>query len=175
MSAPWSALDPKTRVKWAGPDMSVRSSITARQMETWAHGQAVFDVFGQQREETDRIKNIVVLGVNTFEWTYKVRKLNPPGPMPQLLLTSPGGEQWAFGSDRGSDLETDTDTRHDELIKGSAVGFAQTVTQTRNAADTDLIITGPIATDWMSKAQCFAGAAVPPPAAGTRFIQNSQA
>ena len=31
-------IDPKMRVKWAGPDMSVRSSITARQMETWAHG-----------------------------------------------------------------------------------------------------------------------------------------
>ena len=31
--------DPKKRVKWAGPDMSVRSSITARHMETWSHGQ----------------------------------------------------------------------------------------------------------------------------------------
>ena len=36
-------IDPKMRVKWAGPDMSVRSSITARQMETWAHGHEVFE------------------------------------------------------------------------------------------------------------------------------------
>jgi len=171
MSAVWSALDPKTRVKWAGPDMSVRSSITARQMETWAHGQAVFDLCGQQRQETDRLKNIVVLGVNTYEWTYKVRKLTLPGPMPQLILTSPDGEQWTFGNNRETD--TDTDTQHDELIKGSAVGFAQTVTQTRNAADTDLIITGPVATDWMSKAQCFAGDAVAPPVAGTRFMETT--
>ena len=37
------AADPKMRVKWAGPPMSVRSSVTARLMETWAHGQAVYD------------------------------------------------------------------------------------------------------------------------------------
>ena len=28
--------DPKARLKWAGPDMSARSSMTARLMETWA-------------------------------------------------------------------------------------------------------------------------------------------
>ena len=39
--------DPKQRVKWAGPDMSARSSITARLMETWAHGQAVYDLLGR--------------------------------------------------------------------------------------------------------------------------------
>jgi uncharacterized protein (TIGR03084 family) len=158
----WATLDPKHRVKWAGPDMSVRSSMTARQMETWAHGQALFDLFGQQREESDRIENIVVLGVNTFGWTYKVRGQQPPGPMPQLKLTSPEGHLWTWG---------DSDTEN--LIEGSAVGFAQTVTQTRNVADTDLQVTGPIATDWMANAQCFAGAAVTPPAAGARYRQTT--
>ena len=38
--------DPKKRVKWIGPDMSVISSISARHMETWAHGQAIFDSLG---------------------------------------------------------------------------------------------------------------------------------
>jgi hypothetical protein len=33
------AAEPKQRVKWFGPDMSVLSSISARLMETWAHGQ----------------------------------------------------------------------------------------------------------------------------------------
>ena len=51
--------DPKKRVKWGGPEMSARSKITARHMETWAHGQEVFDALGKDREEKDRIKNIV--------------------------------------------------------------------------------------------------------------------
>ena len=51
-------IDPKMRVKWAGPDMSVRSSITARQMETWAHGHEVFDCLGQSRLDTDRIDDV---------------------------------------------------------------------------------------------------------------------
>ncbi|HCD17768.1 MAG TPA: TIGR03084 family protein, partial [Rhodobiaceae bacterium] len=31
---------------------------------------------------------------------------------------------------------------------------------------------GPIATDWMSKAQCFAGGPETPPAPGTRFTKT---
>ena len=58
--------DPKKRVKWAGPDMSVRSSITARHMETWSHGQEVYDLLGIIRGDKDRIKNIVIIGINTF-------------------------------------------------------------------------------------------------------------
>jgi len=164
MATHWATLDTKLRVKWAGPDMSVRSSITARQMETWAHGQAVFDLFGQQRQETDRIKNIVVLGVNTYGWCYQVRKLQPPGPMPQLKLVSPEGELWQF-----DDADNDCNSVENR-IEGSAVGFAQTVTQTRNVADTDLTVTGSIAHNWMTNAQCFAGAATTPPAAGSRFM-----
>ena len=56
----FAAADPKARVKWAGPDMSIRSSITARQMETWAHAQEVFDILGLERVESDRIRNIAI-------------------------------------------------------------------------------------------------------------------
>ena len=38
--------------------MSARSSISARLMETWAHGQAVYDRLGVVRVDTDRIRNI---------------------------------------------------------------------------------------------------------------------
>jgi hypothetical protein len=33
-------------------------------------------------------------------------------------------------------------------------------------------VTGPVATQWMSIAQCFAGGAVDPPAPGTRGPQS---
>ena len=154
----FAEADPKARLKWAGPDMSARSSITARLMETWAHGQEVYDHLGVERDNADRIQNIVVLGVNTFGWTYKTRKEEPPGPMPYLVLTAPSGAVWTYGD------ESET-----ERITGPAEEFCQVVTQTRNVADTDLIVTGATAQDWMSKAQCFAGAPETPPAPGARF------
>ncbi len=51
MAERFLVADPKQRVQWFGPSMSVRSSITARLMETWAHGQAVYDLLGQIRPQ----------------------------------------------------------------------------------------------------------------------------
>ena len=158
----FAEADPKARLKWAGPEMSARSSITARLMETWAHGQEVYDHFGVVRQNEDRIRNIVVLGVNTFGWTYKTRGESPPGDLPYLILTAPSGAVWTYGE------ESET-----ERIEGPAEAFCQVVTQTRNIADTDLKITGPTATDWMSKAQCFAGPPEAPPAPGTRHTRTA--
>ncbi len=150
-------VDPKLRVEWAGPSMSVRSSLTARQMETWAHGQEVFDALGRDRRETDRIKNIVVLGINTFGWTYNVRKLEVPKTMPHLRLVSPSGATWEWN-------ETESANR----VAGSALEFCQVVTQVRNIADTRLQLEGDVAKEWMGMAQCFAGPPESPPAPGSR-------
>ena len=157
----FATADPKARLKWAGPDMSARSSITARLMETWAHGQEVYDHAGVVRKNDNRVRNIVTLGVNTFGWTYATRGEKPPGSMPNLVLMAPSGEIWTHG-----------DPSETERIEGLAEEFCQVVTQTRNIADTNLKVTGPVATDWMSKAQCFAGAPNPPPAPGTRFTRK---
>jgi uncharacterized protein (TIGR03084 family) len=156
-AARFAVADPAARVKWAGPDMSVRSSLTARLMETWAHGQEVYDVLGQVRRNADRIRNIVILGNNTYGWTFKVRGEEPPSPRPSLRLTAPSGDVWIYN-----------DPCEGELIEGLAEEFCQVVTQTRNVADTRLKVVGPNATNWMSKAQCFAGAAEPPPPPGAR-------
>ena len=157
MGARWSALEPKQRVKWVGPDMSVRSSITARHMETWAHGLAVFDLLGAERAESDRIRNVVVLGVNTFGWTHKVHGLETPARMPWLRLSAPSGQVWEFG-----------EPAQDERIEGAALEFCQVVTQTRNIADTSLAVRGETATRWMAIAQCFAGPPERPPEPGAR-------
>lgn len=162
IAALFENADPDARVKWAGPDMSVRSSITARLMETWAHGQAIYDLLGVERVCTDRIENIVVLGVITYKYTYRVRREKVPGPMPHLRLISPSGKLWTYG-----------DKSETECIEGLAEEFCQVVTQTRNIADTNLVVTGTIAKDWMSKAQCFAGGAEDPPAPGRRKIKQN--
>ncbi|MEO0974316.1 MAG: hypothetical protein AAFX85_14590, partial [Pseudomonadota bacterium] len=56
---------------------------------------------GVERENTDRIQNIVVLGVNTYGWTYKTRRETPPGPMPYLVLTAPSGACESIGNVKG--------------------------------------------------------------------------
>ncbi|MEL6446347.1 MAG: TIGR03084 family metal-binding protein [Pseudomonadota bacterium] len=157
----YANADPKTRVRWGGPDMSARSCISARLMETWAHGQAVFDSFGVARTDTDRIYSIAVLGVNTFGFNHTVNGLDVPDVVPRVTLAAPSGAQWDLG-----------DPASDASITGSATEFCQVVTQTRNIADTDLVVTGDTAEHWMRIAQCFAGPPTPPPAAGTRFLQD---
>ena len=159
MTVRFGVADPAMRVAWAGPDMSVRSSITARLMETWAHGQEVYDLLGVVRRNADRIRNIVVLGVNTYGWTFKVRGEEPPLPMPHLKLSAPSGELWSFN-----------DSNALELIEGAAEEFCQVVTQVRNIDDTELRVTGENARNWMAKAQCFAGGPQAPPPPGTRKV-----
>jgi len=66
----FAQTDPKQRVAWAGPSMSARSSISARLMETWSHAQAIYDELGQDRPPTDAVSNIVVMGLNTYGWTF---------------------------------------------------------------------------------------------------------
>jgi uncharacterized protein (TIGR03084 family) len=157
LAAAFGAIDPKKRLKWVGPEMSGISSVTARLMETWAHAQAIYDVMGVGRVDTDRIGNIVRLGVNTFGWTFKNRGEEPPGPVPHLRLTAPSGAVWEYGEG-------------EDQIEGSATEFCQVVTQCRNIADTSLSVTGAVAKRWMSIAQCFAGPAQDPPPAGTRHL-----
>lgn len=159
----FAQVDPKQRLKWAGPDMSARSSMTARQMETWAHGQEIYDHLGVARRSEDRIKNIAVLGVNTYGWTFQVRGETPPEPRPFVKLTAPSGAIWTFGEERA-----------DERVEGAAEAFCQVVTQTRNIADTSLEVVGPNAARWMAAAQCFAGGAEDPPPPGARGPASSR-
>ena len=157
MAMRFKSADPEKRVKWAGPDMSVRSCIIARQMEHWAHAQAIFDYLDIDRKNADRIKNVVHIGVTTFSWSFRVRGKEPPAPKPFVKLTAPSGEIWTWNTDQA-----------DNRIEGLAEEFSQVVTQCRNIGDTALVMTGPIAEEWMAHAQCFAGGSETPPAKGTR-------
>ncbi|MBI1238609.1 MAG: TIGR03084 family protein [Alphaproteobacteria bacterium] len=154
-------VDPRARLKWAGPDMSARSCITARQMETWAHGQEVFDVLGVLRRDSDRIRNIAHLGVTTYGWTFVNRKQTPPEPVPYVRLTAPSGAIWEWNEPQA-----------DNCVEGSANEFCQVVTQVRNIKDTALKTRGPNAEQWMAIAQCFAGAPADPPAPGERHMRS---
>jgi uncharacterized protein (TIGR03084 family) len=157
----YAGFEPGHRLAWAGPDMSARSFMSARQMETWAHGQAIFDALGIDRVEHDRLRNIAVMGINTFDWTFRVNRRDVPAVKPYVRLMSPSGALWEWN-----------DPATVERVEGSAVEFCRVVTQTRNLADTNLAVTGGIARQWLERAQCFAGPPEQPPAPGTRFKQG---
>lgn len=161
-AAAYAEADPKHRVQWAGPDMSARSSITARLMEIWSHSQALFDVLGQDRVDGDRIRAIAHLGAITYGWTFANRGEDPPGPPPLIRLTAPSGAVWEWNAETAP---------ADEVVAGPATDFCQVVTQTRNTADVNLSVIGKAATAWMNQAQCFAGPPNNPPAPGSRYKQ----
>lgn len=150
-------VDPEVRVKWAGPDMKLETSVTARLMETWSHAQAIYDLLGIERQDKDYIQAIAFLGVKTFSWSFVNRGLAVPGDAPQVNLLSPSGGSWQWNSENT-----------DSCIEGSATEFCQVVTQTRNVLDTDIKLIGDVAKQWMNVVQCFAGPPENPPVPGTR-------
>ena len=150
-------LDPKARLGWFGPDMGVRSFVTARYMETWAHGQDVYDLLQRPRHHTDAIHAIATLGVKTYGFTFANRGLAAPEPVPYVRLLAPSGAVWEWNA------ASDTDR-----VDGLASEFCHVVTQNRNVADTALQVRGESARRWMAMAQCFAGQPENPPAPGTR-------
>ena len=126
-----AAKDPEARLKWAGPDMGVRMFTTARQMEVWAHGQEIYDILGQDRAPTDRLKSIAVIGVRTYRLDVRQSWIAVPGEPPHVRLTGPSGDIWEWNP-----------PSHDNAVTGSALEFCQVVTQVRNIADTRLQVTG---------------------------------
>jgi uncharacterized protein (TIGR03084 family) len=155
-----SRMEPKARLPWYGPMMSVRSFATARMMETWAHGQDIYDFIGKQRTASDRIKNIAHLGASTFGWTFINRNLPVPEPAPYIELQAPSGKNWIW-NDPPSERN---------YLRGSAEEFCLVVTQRRNVADTRLKYAGSAAT-WLPIAQCYAGPPEDAPAPGVRAVR----
>jgi uncharacterized protein (TIGR03084 family) len=145
------ALDPSTRVPWYGPDMSVASSLTARIMETWAHGQDVYDAFDAPHPVTSAVRQVAHISARTLPNSFRARGLAVPDARVYVGLAAPDGEQWVWGDPAAADR-----------VEGDAVEFCLVATQRRHVRATSLAVTGPVATQWMEIAQAFAG----PPGAG---------
>jgi uncharacterized protein (TIGR03084 family) len=140
------SLHPSVRVPWFGMHMSAASSLTARLMETWAHGQDIADALGVRREPTGRLRHVAHLGVAARPYSFAAHGLPLPEQPVRVELISPGREMWLWGPPEAADR-----------VSGSALDFCLAVTQRRHPDDTSLLIYGPVATRWMSVAQAFAG------------------
>jgi uncharacterized protein (TIGR03084 family) len=140
----FAGLDPSARIPWYGPDMSVASAVTARLMETWAHGEDIADGLGVTRDPTVRLRHVAHLGVGARAFSF-VAHGRPVPASPVRVELDDGAFVWgpADAPDR---------------VTGSLTDFAYLVTQRRHRKDTGLVITGAAADEWMSIAQAFAGA-----------------
>ena len=151
-------LDGSIRVPWYGPDMSLASSITARIMETWAHGQDVADTLGVRLAATDRLRHIAFLGSRALPNSYLAHGLDVPSAPVRIELVGPSGDTWAFGPEDAQDV-----------VRGPALDFCMVVTQRRHPDDSALVAEGAVATEWLGIAQAFAG----PPGSGRQPGQFS--
>jgi uncharacterized protein (TIGR03084 family) len=146
-----AGVDPGARVPWYGPSMGPVSFVTARLMETWAHGQDVIDAVGADRAPTNRLRHVAHLGWSTMGFSFQARGLEAPTVPIRVELIAPeqvGPEEtvWEWGPQEA-----------DDFVRGPALDFCLVVTQRRHVHDTHLDIVGPVASEWMNVAQAFAG------------------
>lgn len=153
--AAYETVEPSRKVVWYGPPMAARSKITARIMETWAHGQDIVDTLGIVRTPTRRLRHVCHIGVRAMPYAFSVNGLPIPQEAVYVELTAPDGSPWTWG-----------DPAAGNRVAGSALGFALLVTQRRHRTDVDVHADGDVADRWLAIAQAFAGPPGPGRAAG---------
>ncbi|MDA8026944.1 MAG: TIGR03084 family metal-binding protein [Actinomycetota bacterium] len=142
----FSGVDARQRLAWYGPDMSAASSLTARLMETFAHGVDILDTLKIPIVATNRLAHIAHLGYSTRGFSYAIRGLELPKLPVRMELLAPDGTAWNYGPQDAKDV-----------VSASALDFCLVVTQRRNLSDTQIVASGPIASQWMEIAQAYAG------------------
>lgn len=147
------AVPAGAKLPWFGPPMSPASMVTARLMETWAHGLDVADALGVPVVATERLRHVAHLGVRTRDFAYLLRDRTPPSQPFRVELTGPAGDTWTWGPEDAA-----------QRVTGPALDFCLLVTQRRHRADLAVTAVGADADEWLDIAQAFAG----PPGAGRR-------
>lgn len=145
-----AAADPGEPIPWFGPPMRPKSMVTARIMETWAHGNDIADALGVAVDADPAFRgaepHVARIGFRTRGFAYTMNGLEPPTSEVRVELSDANGRIHAFGPDHA-----------EQTITGSLRDFCLLVTQRVHRADTDLVAAGEDATAWLDIAQVFAG------------------
>jgi uncharacterized protein (TIGR03084 family) len=126
--------------------MGAMSFVTARLMETWAHGQDVRDAVGAMPSVSSRLRHVADIGVRARPFSYAVHGMDLPEAPVRVELVAPDGATWDWGPASAADV-----------VAGPALDFCLLVTQRRHRDDLALVVQGPAAEEWVGIAQAFAG------------------
>ncbi len=118
--------------------------VPLRLMETWAHGQDIFDTLGVPHRPTSRLRHVASLGVAGRELSFHAAQLPAPAKPFRVELTGPDGQNWAWGPEDAV-----------QRVQGSALGFCLRVPQRKSRAETDLTAVGEDAQKWLDIARVF--------------------
>ena len=139
-----ATVEVDTRLPWGPNRMSPASFITARIMETWAHGLDCFDAVGATPVDTDRLRHVLVISVRALPYAFMINGVEAPSAV-RVEVTSPSGELWTAGPD---DAET--------VIRGSASDWCRVaVHRDRRGERERLEGTGPDAADVIKYVQAY--------------------
>jgi uncharacterized protein (TIGR03084 family) len=142
----FTGRDPRARMPWYGPEMSLVSKLTARFMETWAHGYDVVEALGIKAHPTDRARHVVFLGLQALPNTFTTRGHHAPTDPIRIEAVSSSRELLRFGHPDATNV-----------VRGPLEELALVVTQRLHVGDTTITADGPVAIQWLSIAQAFAG------------------
>jgi uncharacterized protein (TIGR03084 family) len=148
LSSALAEIPPHTAIPWLGPDLSAPSMVTARLMETWAHGVDVRDALDHPTRATTRLRAVAHLGVRTRDYAFRQYRLSPPPEEFRVELTGPDHQVWTWGPAEAT-----------QRVTGPALDFCLCVTRRRHRDDLALRTTGGEADRWLDIAQAFAGPA----------------
>jgi uncharacterized protein (TIGR03084 family) len=122
--------DPVARIAW-GIGMRAPSLVTARLMETWAHGLDVYAALDHEPVDTDRLAHVAWLATRALPYAYSVAGEEPPVVAVRVQLTLPSGADWTYGPADAVDR-----------ITGSASEYCRVFVQRLPVADTTLVAEG---------------------------------
>lgn len=138
------ALDPNLRVAW-GIGMRAPSFVTARLMETWAHGLDVHAALGVAPKDTDRLAHVAWLATRALPYAYTVAGREPPPEPLRVELTLPSGARWTMGPETAANR-----------ITGPAGEYCRIFVHRLGRADAPAVqATGPAAVDALAVARAF--------------------
>jgi len=136
-------LPADARVPW-GIGMRTPSFVTARLMETWAHGLDVRAALDVTPTDTDRLAHVAWLATRALPYAFSVAGREPPGAPVRVELTLPSGAMWTAGPEAAADR-----------ITGTAGDYCRVFVHRRSPADTNLVMEGDAARAAIAVARAF--------------------
>ncbi|KAB1990720.1 TIGR03084 family metal-binding protein [Streptomyces triticiradicis] len=136
---PWDHAFP-----WYMSEVTPALMTPLRLMETWAHGQDVFDAVGVTHRPTDRLRHVASLGVLGRALSFAAAGLPEPADPFRVELTALDGRTWAWGPETAA-----------QRVRGDAVDFCLCVTRRRPWSGTGMTATGEDARKWLEVARVF--------------------